>query len=273
LYYFHCVIERTFVRREVDPQSPSELARTKYNGPREFLGHLLPGDESFGVANDEMILQGHSGLSDHGDCWARRFGAIGVVQWFEGNLTVVRGQYQLLFFHKPEGNNGWMNDVAGARGFKFDKLEQLLATSNSGNGVNLTQSLIDDSLKYGYLLPGFSPLHWRANCVRGARTKRDMDHSYSRLDCALRQCKCPKEGHCYYDDLCPSEGFTETGEPFNGLGCFVDENKQPCRECGYGDYQKISCGSEPNTNNLEEFLANERKERLKKRAIARASRK
>jgi hypothetical protein len=138
-------------------------------------------------------------------------------------------------------------DIAGAKGFTHGELSNLLDTANGGNGIDLKSSLLEDSLKYGYLLPGFSPLNWRAECVKVNRFVRDVGtsegragHSYSRLDCALRTCICPKKGQCYFDDLCPG------GEPLHGLGCFTDEKNQTCRECGYGEYFKISCDSAPN---------------------------
>ena len=115
----------------------------------------------------------------------------------------------------------------------FQRVQKLVGKHNGvlrGNGVNLKTSLLEDSLTYGYLLPGFAPLHWRAMCVN-ARNYGET----SRFDCAFETCECKREGHCFYDELCP------TGEPFNGLGCYKDPQEHPCRECGYGEFKQIAC--------------------------------
>ena len=102
---------------------------------------LMASAEDAGPAGDGHQLQYFGGITHHGDALNRNWGGTGYVQWFEGNLTVIRGQYQILIFHKP-------------------------GKPPKGDG------LLEDSVKYGFLLPGFVPLNWRGMCA----AVDNMDH-------------------------------------------------------------------------------------------------
>jgi hypothetical protein len=160
-------------------------------------------------------LQAHGSMIVNGDSIKTHFGPTGVVTWFEGELTMLKGHYPVLVFHKPIAK-GPPKIPKGALG---------------GNGLNLQESLLEDSFKYGYVLPGFDPLNWRGMCGR-------LENAKGRLDCYRRKCECPEPEHCFYDDLCQDK---KGGEPYNGLGCFVDTAGSTCRHCGYGEYKDILC--------------------------------
>jgi hypothetical protein len=160
-------------------------------------------------------LQAHAPMVREGDYIKKKFGPTGVVTWFEGELTMLKGHYPVLVFHKPIAN-GPPKIPLGALG---------------GNGLNLQESLLEDSFKYGYILPGFDPLNWRGMCGR-------YENAKGRLDCYRRKCECPEPDHCFYDDLCQDK---KGGEPYDGLGCFVDTSGSTCRHCGYGEFKDILC--------------------------------
>ena len=48
-----------------------------------------------------LIASGSDAAMVKESIW-RKSGATGLVQWFEGNLTQIRGQFQLLAYHKPD---------------------------------------------------------------------------------------------------------------------------------------------------------------------------
>ena len=214
-------------------------------------------------------------MAHHGDALWRWVGGTGDAVWAGGNITVVRGQYQLMAYHKPDGSNQWHTENENpllkaadvvrvveqvtrtnplSSKMNLTLLEQALKSwrrshrknpitakdvyrrlndlkGQPGTRTNLKETLLEDSLAHGYLLPGFMPLHWRAMC-------HWEPPSGNLLECAFQTCKCKKAGHCYFDELCPKPF---QGEPFQGLGCYTDADGKPCRECGYGDFDKVPC--------------------------------
>lgn len=181
---------------------------------------------AMGPAEDGMALQFNPGMTHHGDAAPRPFGATGMVLWFDGELISIRGNFPVLVFHKP------------FQVFKFLNKEQ---REQKYDHFFRGRYFREDAIKYGFLLPGIIPLQWRGMCVKS----EDLNHgvkdlgSYNRYRCMNQHCKCPHEDKCYYDDLCPA------GEPWKGLGCYKDSNGRTCRECGYGNFSKISCARGP----------------------------
>ena len=185
-------------------------------------------DETLGTAGDGYQLQSFPGMVHHGDVIHRNYGGIGFITWFRGNLTCIRGQFQVMAFHKPFHPQ------------HIDKRVKREKFSHFYHGKGFKH----DAVTYGYILPGFIPLQYRGMCVNSQDLEFGANEwkTFNRYQCMDRRCKCKKKNHCYYDELCPNN------EPWHGLGCFVDSNKFNCRECGYSEFAKIPCSLNPLDN-------------------------